>query len=203
VSGTNDQAKALIAQVINSEHPESVEQLVYIMQTRYFLTKEQVTAALIELEATQKIFFVKSRVQRFFSIKDYLLSRGALWFWVSIALSTVTALVFFLPTTLFAVAWVRYVLGLMFLAFIPGYAFIKAMFPADIKVPLKISSENQVERVALSLASSLCIAPLVALALNYSPWGIRLEPLTVCLLLLTLAFTFIAGCREYMAAKVS
>ncbi|MCW4024174.1 MAG: DUF1616 domain-containing protein [Candidatus Bathyarchaeota archaeon] len=200
---TNDQTKALIAQIIASEQPENVEQLVDIMQTRYFLSKEQVAAALIELEADETVSFVKGKAQRFFSIKDYLLSRCALWFWFSIVLSTVAALVFFLPANILAVAYTRYVLGLIFLAFLPGYVFIKAMFPADTKIPIKITSENKIERVALSLASSLCLAPLVALVLNYSPWGIRLESLTVCMLFLTLAFAFVAGYREYLAAKVS
>jgi uncharacterized membrane protein len=203
MSVTNDQTKALIAQTIESEHPENVEQLVHIMETRYFLSKEQVTAALIELEAEKKVSFVKSKVQRFFSIKDYMLSRCAIWFWVSIVLSTMTALVFFLPANILAVAYTRYVLGLLFLMFLPGYALMKAMFPADTKIPIEITSENQIERVALRLASSLCLAPLVAFALNYSPWGIRLEPLTVCMLFLTLAFVFVAGYREYLAAKVS
>jgi uncharacterized membrane protein len=39
--------------------------------------------------------------------------------------------------------------------------------------------------------------------LNYSPWGIRLEPLTLSMLFLTLAFTFTAFYREYLAAKIA
>ncbi|MDD3493076.1 MAG: DUF1616 domain-containing protein [Candidatus Thermoplasmatota archaeon] len=63
--------------------------------------------------------------------------------------------------------------GLPFLLFIPGYLLVLALFPGrDI---------SPVERLALSLGLSIAIVPLIGLALNYTPWGIRLEPLVVSL----------------------
>jgi uncharacterized membrane protein len=82
---------------------------------------------------------------------------------------------------------------------LPGFAFIKALFPA--KVPIKTSSENMdtIERIALSFGMSLTLVPLVGLILNYTPWGIRLTPITLSLLSLTIVFATTAVLREYQA----
>jgi uncharacterized membrane protein len=66
-----------------------------------------------------------------------------------------------------------------------------------------MSNENleTVERVALSLGMSIALAPIVGLLLNYTPWGIRLTPIVLSLLSLTLVFATAALIREYQASK--
>ncbi len=76
---------------------------------------------------------------------------------------------------------VRVVLGLPFVLFFPGYALIAALYP-------RRDDLDGIERLALSLGLSLAVVPLVGLALNYTPWGIRLTPILVGLTL------FIAAC---------
>ena len=59
----------------------------------------------------------------------------------------------------------RTVLGIIFIAIIPGYALQAALFPGrrDLK---------DVERIALGFALSVAAVPLLILILNYTPWGI-------------------------------
>ncbi len=64
----------------------------------------------------------------------------------------------------------RIVLGLMFVLFLPGYALIAALFPSN-------ESIDWIERIALSFGLSIAVTPLIGLMLNYTPWGIRLEPI--------------------------
>lgn len=74
---------------------------------------------------------------------------------------------------------VRLILGLPFILFIPGYVLVFTFFPFK-------QSENSIsviERIALSLGISVAIVPLFGLVLNFSPWGIRLEPLLLILCL--------------------
>lgn len=68
---------------------------------------------------------------------------------------------------------VRILLGLPFILFIPGYLLIFALFPSK-KTDRGIDS---IERVALSFGLSIAIVPLIGLILNYTPWGIRVEPI--------------------------
>ncbi len=65
---------------------------------------------------------------------------------------------------------VRQVLGLIFVLFLPGYAASAALFPENDQI-------DGIERVALSFGLSIAIVPLIGLALNFTPWGIRLDPI--------------------------
>ena len=64
----------------------------------------------------------------------------------------------------------RIFLGLPFVLFFPGYTLIAALFPRK-------DDLDAIERIALSLGLSIAVVPLIGLALNYSPWGIRLNPI--------------------------
>lgn len=65
---------------------------------------------------------------------------------------------------------VRQALGLVFILFLPGYAATAALFPENDRI-------DGIERTALSLGLSIAIVPLIGLALNYTPYGIRLDPI--------------------------
>jgi uncharacterized membrane protein len=101
---------------------------------------------------------------------------------------------------------VRIVAGLVFVLFIPGYAFIAALFPEAGSGPTPDDgtvSDTQadgidgIERVALSFGLSIALVPLVGLVLNFTPWGIRLLPILVSLSGLTLVLTAIAAVRRW------
>ena len=64
----------------------------------------------------------------------------------------------------------RIVLGLPFILFFPGYALIATLFPEK-------KSLDLIERIALSFGLSIAIVPLIGFGLNYTPFGIRLDPI--------------------------
>jgi uncharacterized membrane protein len=99
------------------------------------------------------------------------------------------------PEDAYPIVYARSALGIIFVLFLPGYTFIKALFPT--KVPIKTSSENldTIERIALSLGMSIALVPIIGLILNYTPWGIRLMPITLSLLALTIIFATAAVLR--------
>ena len=71
----------------------------------------------------------------------------------------------------------RVILGLPFLLFFPGYVLVAALFPRR--------ELEGIERIALSFGMSIAVTALIGLGLNYTPWGIRLEPVLYSI------FTFI------------
>jgi uncharacterized membrane protein len=73
---------------------------------------------------------------------------------------------------------IRIVLTLPVLLFIPGYCLIAVLFPKNDDIGL-------VERIMLSIGFSIAIVPLIGFGLNFTPWGIRLEPIVISLILLT------------------
>ena len=74
--------------------------------------------------------------------------------------------------------YLRVILGIPFILFFPGYVLIVALFP-------KKDDLDGIERAALSFGLSIAVVPLLGLALNYTPWGIRLLPILVILILFT------------------
>ena len=84
---------------------------------------------------------------------------------------------------------IRWVLGVLIVVFIPGYATTEALFPR-----IKL---DPFERVGLSVGLSFVLAMFVGLLLNFSPWGIRLDPIVAALAVLTVAVTIIALARGY------
>jgi len=83
----------------------------------------------------------------------------------------------------------RIILGLIFILFSPGYSLIAALFPSK-------DSLGAVERLALSIGLSIATVPLIGLALNYTPLGIRLYPVLLCVLAFILIMVVIAWYRR-------
>jgi len=111
----------------------------------------------------------------------------------------------------------RVVLGLPFVLFLPGYAFIAALFPEGNRSMVSASAaasdgENDntgrggplsgkgidgIERTALSFGLSIAISPLIGLVLNFTPLGIRLVPVTLSISAFTLIMTGVAAVRRW------
>ncbi len=70
---------------------------------------------------------------------------------------------------LFPSSVLRVVVGIPFLLFFPGFSLVAALFPDK-------DSLSNIERVALSFGLSIAVVPLLGLLLNYTPYGIRLQP---------------------------
>ena len=83
---------------------------------------------------------------------------------------------------------IRVILGLPFILFIPGYVLIYALFPSK-KTDKGI---DVIERIALSFGLSIAVVPLIGLGLNYTPWGIRLEPILLSIFIFVIGVGFIA-----------
>ncbi len=79
-------------------------------------------------------------------------------------------------------------LGLPFLFFIPGYMLIFILFPRK----KNITGIEGLERIGLSFGFSIAIVSLLGLILNYTPWGIRLEPILLSLFFLIESLGLIA-----------
>ena len=83
----------------------------------------------------------------------------------------------------------RIIMGLPFLLFFPGYTMITALFPSK-------EDLNGIERVAFSFGLSIVVVPLLGLALNYMPYGIRLFPVLITISLFILVMSIIAWLRR-------
>lgn len=83
----------------------------------------------------------------------------------------------------------RVALGLPFVLFFPGYTLIAALFPGR-------EDLDGIERLALSFGLSIAVVPLIGLMLNYTPWGIRLYPILISLIVFILAMSLLGWRRR-------
>jgi len=108
---------------------------------------------------------------------------------ILIVIFFVLCTVIFIVIPPLATSWIRTVLGLPMVLFFPGYALIAALFP-------KKDDLDGIERTALSFGLSIAVVPLLGLALNYTPWGIRLVPVLVTISIFTLVMCLVAIIRR-------
>lgn len=64
----------------------------------------------------------------------------------------------------------RIIFGLPFLVFFPGYILISALF-------IRMRAMDTIEKIGLSFGLSIAIVALIGFGLNFTSWGIRLEPI--------------------------
>ena len=85
--------------------------------------------------------------------------------------------------------FIRVIFTVPVILFIPGYVLISALFPEK-------KSIDGIERFALSVGLSIAVIPLIGLGLNYTPFGIRLNPIVISLVLFTLIMMIITLYRR-------
>ena len=156
-----------------------------------------VESGLSFVEASRVVYFLgKHGVVRFRDVDPprdlggFAVSWYSAWFWVVVGFQLLVGLVVYvLPQS---VPWVylRYVSGAVYVLYVPGAVFIEALYPKRVEL-------EDLERFALGVGLSLALVPLVGLVLNYTPWGIRLDPIFAGLALLVLVFSCIAVYRKF------
>lgn len=114
--------------------------------------------------------------------KNFPKDLAAILIWLAIAVLTIY--VPFINET-----FLRVIFTVPVILFIPGYVLIAALFPEK-------TSIDGIERFALSVGLSIAVVPLIGLALNYTPWGIRLDPIVTALLIFTIIMIIVTFFRR-------
>jgi hypothetical protein len=199
---SEDELEQYIIQTVKEWKPETVNQLVIFIKGKYPLPDQKILNHIQKLQEKEKIHLKPPQTQPPQSFTAYIGSSQAAWYWTTVILTAATILIVFtVPEDAYPLAYSRNILGTIFVLWLPGYAFIKALFPQ--KLPIKTSDKNldTIERIALGIGMSIALVPIVGLLLNYTPWGIRLTPITLSLTGLTLTFATAAIIRQHQTTK--
>lgn len=121
---------------------------------------------------------------------EFFLSWYSAWFWVVVGFQVLVGLSVFVFPQVVPWVYVRYVSGAVYVLYVPGAVFIEMLYP-------KRDELEDLERFALGVGLSLALVPLVGLVLNYTPWGIRLNPIFGGLALMVGVFSVAAVYRKY------
>jgi len=189
-----DELSQAIVRIMDERKPQNVKQLIAFVKEQLPLSEEKILSAVLKLQSQGKIKLDNSVLPAS--------PKSTLWYWTTIAIATITvAIVFTVPENFYPWSYLRNALGIIFVLWLPGYTFIKALFPTQVSTKASTETLDNIERIALSLGMSIALVPIIGLLLNYTPWGISLTPIVLSLLALTLVFATAAVIREHQIKK--
>jgi len=183
--------KEFITQRIKAENPRTVRDLFEIVsKKRPTLAEDEFIQSIEELKenGTLELELPPPKVDSYLAYLK-LRSENA-WFHLVVSASLATILAIYILPSAYPIVIFRWILGSIFVLFLPGYVTVQALFTGRREL-------DDIERFALSVGLSLAITPLMGLLLNYTPWGIRLDPIAISLSIFTLGMAIIATIRKY------
>ena len=189
----------LILKTIKEKGLKTIRELVLYLKKKYDISEEMILSIVASMKAKGKLILSRKEIRtkeelasdpsRPRGLINYLQSPLATDFWVVLTLTAVAVLTALLiPEDLYPIIILRWILGALFVLFLPGYALASALFPKR--------ELNSLEQIAASFGLSLAIAPLIGLLLNFTPWGISLSPILICLSIITGISVFIGSYRK-------
>jgi hypothetical protein len=197
---TNKDLAETLIKITREKKPDTVKVLITLAKQELPCSEREILKLVIELQGNGQIKFTERSVATPSTLSTYLRTSPPIWYCATIALAVITTIcVFTVPDNLYPWVYSRYVLGAIFVLWLPGYTFIQALFPKETHFAADDKNLDTIIRIVLSAGMSLALVPIVGLLLNYTPWGIRLTPITLSLLAFTLISATVAVIREYNA----
>ena len=187
--------------VINEKKPQSVIQLVQIVRGKnYDLTEEELIKLIMKMQA-ERLIKLSDQVESN-SFMMYVVSPKVIWYWITIAISVTTLLLFFVPldSIFYPLIYARNILGLIFILFLPGYACVRAFFPIT-RAEFSLQNLMVVERIALSIGLSIVLVSMISLFVYFSPFGLDLSAIVLSLFVFTFFLMTALAIKEYNAEK--
>ena len=122
--------------------------------------------------------------------KGLFRSKKLIWYWATLATVFATMLaIFIINENAFPVVYIRWLLGLIYVVFLPGYSLVRSL-----QVQKRL---NNLEFFCLSIGTSLALTSIFGLLLDQTPWGINLITVTFGLLVITVTFSTVAAIRDF------
>ena len=186
--------KELITQRIRAENPKTVKDLFGIVRKRQpTLSEDEFIQSINDLKESGMLE-LESPVPKVDSYAAYLkIQDENAWFYLVVLATLATFPAIYVLPSKYPTVILRWIVGSVFVLFLPGYATIQALFPEGKEL-------DNIERFALTVGLSLAITPLIGLLLNYTPWGIRLDPIVISLSIFTLGLAISGTFRRYRLA---
>jgi hypothetical protein len=191
---SKEHIKQLVLEILKTERPKNVSQLIAILQETEDTSEIDVTNILNDLSNEGKVKL--HRKTAYPPHKNVYLTIANPWYWAVMAIMVASILSIFLPGNFYPLVYIRAFAGLVFTLFLPGFVFIKAIYPKN--NPVEPSREiDQIERFVLSIGLSLSLTSIVGLALYYTPFGFGVSSITLALTILTAVLSNVALLREH------
>ena len=179
----------VILDVLDTEQPDNVKELVLLVQKKVDAPADEIQKHITNLNKKGLIALDDPAGRQ--PLFKFAFQKQSLWFWIILAISGLAfASVMFIPETQSALSYVRYSLGFILVAFLPGYCLTETLFPRKHSLDL-------IERITFSIGLSFASTALVGLFLSFTPLGLKLATALPALGGLVVALAVFALFRKY------
>jgi len=183
--------KEFLIQRIVAQYPRTIGELFKIVKEKRPATSEQSFIQAVKELRDTGVLGLELPIPEVRSYRSYLkLFDKNAWFYLVLVTACATLLSIYVLPSIYPLVIIRWILGSIFVLFLPGYVTVQALFPEGKEL-------DSIERVALTIGLSLALTPLIGLVLNYTPWGIRLNPIVTALTLFTIGLAMMGTVRRY------
>ena len=194
IQSPNTSLVETVKRTVRANHPRTVKDLARLVSPHEDVYEDEFEAALKEA-VNQGAFELKEPSRNTETARHYLSTVTVSgWLWATMILVACAVTSATLIPDIFPVNMIRWVLGSLFVLYLPGFTLVELLFPEG-------TSLDGLERFALSVGLSLAIVMFDGLILNYLPWGIRSTPIIVSLSLFVVSFAAFAAVRKYMILR--
>lgn len=182
--------ESVILDVLETDQPENVEQLVRLVQNQVDASLDEIKAEIKKLHKKGMVSLDEPMVPKH-NFVQFLSAKDNYWFWIIIATSVLCfASIVFIPESLGLISYIRYVFAFVLVAFLPGYCLTKTLFP-------KQTTLDQIEQITFSIGLSFAITTLMGLFLSFSSIGLTLLTTLPALGFTVLVLAVLALVRTY------
>jgi len=190
ISASYDALDNQAMEILKRDGSTNVKDLFYTLHTGdSSITEAEVTDLVWRLAEKGKVALDDFQPQRSFPqfLKTWE-TNGMLY--GSLAVSIALAIITYAAPPNAPFTELKWVLGSVFVLFIPGYVTISALFP-------KVTDLDGIERLALSMGLSIVLIPFLGILLSFAPFGIGLIYVLPWLIIFTVLLSMIAIFRGY------
>jgi hypothetical protein len=182
----------LVSRMLVSKHPSTVRALVEATRSKWASVSDEEIVTAVKRLHDKGVLELKRVIPHSCSFQGFLAhAQWSLDFWFVTAFVFLALFAIHLLPVEYPIVLGRWILGTVFVAYVPGHSLVQVLFPGADEL-------DRVERLVYSLGLSVVLVMVVAILLNWSPYGIRLEPMTISLAAFTMVLAVTGAYRQYL-----
>lgn len=186
-----------ILRIIDEQKPESVKELIITLKKTSCLKEQEILLLISKIQAKGQIVLT-NQMTTHSSLSVFLRSNERMWYWITIIMGFVAALLFFIISeTTNPLISVRNIVGSIFVLILPGYALGRILFPCNSPINPAQGHLEGIERLALSVGISVVLVSIVGLVIYSLIGSLHMPAIVITLLVFTLFIATISIAQEY------
>lgn len=179
--------------VIKTQNPTDVNELIEILSTKYNIEREEALKTVIDLQDKNLIRFTEEETDRYSDLFSYIKSQDSRWYLAVIAASFIALFSVLLVPDGSPLVFLRYLLGFLMVILLPGYSTLRALYD--------MRSISYAKIILMSLGISVCIASVIGVILNFTPWGLTPASTSLTQFVVILGLASFSVYREFTRTK--